>query len=95
MNNNEFIAEMARRTGASARQVNDLVDGFLAEFTSRLEEEDVVSIPSFGSFSVKRKMERVVVNPATKQRMLVPPKLSVSFKPSTALKEKAGKPTKA
>jgi len=37
---------------------------------------------------VKKKMERVVVNPATKQRKLIPPKLVLAFKPSTVLKEK-------
>ena len=33
-------------------------------------------------------MERIVVNPNTKQRMLVPPKLVMSFKPSNLLKDK-------
>lgn len=33
-------------------------------------------------------MERVVVNPANKQRKLIPPKLVLAFKPSAVLKEK-------
>jgi nucleoid DNA-binding protein len=37
---------------------------------------------------VKKKLERVLVNPATKQRMLVPPKMVVSFKPNTGMKDK-------
>jgi nucleoid DNA-binding protein len=37
---------------------------------------------------VKKKLERIVVNPSTKQRMMVPPKLVLSFKPSSAVKDK-------
>jgi nucleoid DNA-binding protein len=37
---------------------------------------------------VKKKLERVLVNPSTKQRMLVPPKMVVGFKPNSGLKDK-------
>ncbi len=36
----------------------------------------------------KKKMERVIVNPSTGQRMLVPPKLVLSFKPNQTWKDK-------
>jgi DNA-binding protein HU-beta/integration host factor subunit alpha len=36
---------------------------------------------------VKKKMERVMVNPSTGQRMLVPPKLVLNFKPNGSWKE--------
>ena len=36
----------------------------------------------------KKKAERISVNPTTKQRMLVPPKLVLTYKPSTLLKDK-------
>lgn len=47
-----------------------------------------MSIPKFGTFEVKKRLERIVVNPGTKQRMLVPPKLVLGFKPIASLKEK-------
>ena len=43
---------------------------------------------AFGNFEVKKRLERVIVNPTTGQRMLVPPKLVVAFKPSQILKAK-------
>jgi len=46
-----------------------------------------VSLPNFGTFEVKKRMERVIVNPSTKQRMLVPPKLVLNFRPVTSIKE--------
>ncbi len=88
MNNNEFIAEIANRVGISTKEATNIMEGFIAEFTHCLEEEDVVSIQSFGAFSVKKKLERVLVNPATKQRMLVPPKMVINFKASPVFRDK-------
>lgn len=56
-----------------------------------LSEEDALSIQGFGTFEVKKRMERVVVNPATRQKMLVPPKMILNFKPSSLLKGKIKK----
>ena len=56
--------------------------------TQELEEGNVVAIQGFGSFEVKKKAERISINPASKQRMLVPPKLVLSYRPSNTLKDK-------
>ena len=53
-----------------------------------LEEGNVIAVQGFGSFEVKKKAERISINPASKQRMLVPPKLVLSYKPSNTLKDK-------
>ena len=42
----------------------------------------------FGTFEVKKRLERVVVNPTTKKRQLVPPKLVLGFRPVASVKEK-------
>lgn len=65
-----------------------MLSALVAEMTEQLVDENVISIQGFGMFEVKKKLERVVVNPTTQQRMLVPPKLVVNFKPSPLLKEK-------
>ena len=88
MNNKEFIAELAKRTGRSLKETSALMAGLTAELTAQLEDEATVSITNFGNFEVRKKLERVVVNPGTKQRMLVPPKMVLNFKPSTTLKDK-------
>ncbi len=51
------------------------------------EDGESVQLSNFGTFEVKKRLERIVVNPSTQQRMLVPPKLVLSFKPVTAIKE--------
>ena len=79
---------MVRKGQSPSRVVNQQISAFVSELTAALEDEQVVSISSFGNFEVKKRLERVIVNPTTGQRMLVPPKLVVAFKPSQGLKSK-------
>ncbi len=88
MTNKEFINEIAGRMGYSIQDATSVMTGFLAEVSSHLEEEDSISIQGFGTFEVKKKLERVVLSPTTRQRMLVPPKMVLNFKASATLKEK-------
>lgn len=87
MNNKEYIAELARRTGYTQSDVQRMVNTFIDGMGKALEEGDSVQISGFGTFDVKKRLERIVVNPGTQQRMLVPPKLVINFKPNAALKE--------
>lgn len=79
---------MAAKLDMSTRETQKLVDNFISELAERLDDDTTLAIQGFGNFEVKKKLERVVVNPTTRQRMLVPPKLVLAFKPSPALKEK-------
>jgi DNA-binding protein HU-beta len=88
MNSKEFISSLANRTGKSNKEVTSLVSATVSAIISELAEENSVAISGFGTFEVKKKLERVLVNPITKQRMLVPPKIVVSFKPNASLKMK-------
>ena len=88
MNNKEFLSELSRRLGYTVKDTSSLMAALVAEVTEELEDENVISIQNMGLFEVKKKQERVVVNPATQQRMLVPPKLVINFKPSASFKER-------
>ena len=88
MNNKEFIADLSSRTKRSSKDTASLVSATVSAIISELTEENAVVVPSFGTFEVKKKRERVLVNPTTKQRMLIPPKMTVIFKPNTSLKSK-------
>lgn len=79
---------MASRMGYTTKDTSAVMSALVSEMTDYLEDEKVIAIQNFGMFEVKKKLERVVVNPATQQRMLVPPKLVLNFKPSPTLKEK-------
>ena len=88
MNNKEFITDLATRLDEKAKETQRLASIFSTVFAESLEEGDSLSFQGFGTFEVKKKLERIVTNPTNKQRMLVPPKLALSFKPSNILKDK-------
>ena len=88
MNTKDFIAELAQRTGYSAEDTQRFVNSIVEAMGDHFQESDNVVIPSFGTFEVKKKLERVMVNPSTGQRMLVPPKLVLNFKPHVSWKER-------
>ena len=88
MNNKEFIAELASRTGFSAKDTQTLVNNIVNAMGDAFQEDNTVLVPNFGVFETKKKLERIMVNPGSGQRMLVPPKLVLNFKPNQTLKEK-------
>ena len=88
MNNKEVIAELAERTGYSPRDTQKLASNLIDAMGDAFQEDNSILVPNFGVFETKKKMERVMVSPSTGQRMLVPPKLVLSFKPNQTWKDK-------
>ena len=88
MNNKEFISELSRRLGYSNKDTSRMVSSLLSVMTQELQDGNTIAIQGFGTFEVKKKLERVSFNPVTQQRLLIPPKLVLTYKPSISLKEK-------
>ena len=88
MNNKEFTSELAERLGYTFKDTSELIGSLLSSMTQEEEEGNVIAVQGFGAFEVKKKAERISINPASKQRMLVPPKLVLSYRPSNTLKDK-------
>lgn len=88
MNNKEFTYELSRRLGYTVKDTSELVASLLSDMVRQLEDGNTISVQGFGTFEVKKKVERIFVNPTTKQRMLIPPKLVLAYKPSISLKDK-------
>ncbi len=64
-----------------------MLDDLLTKVTS----EEAVQVPAFGTFEVKKRLERIIISPSNGKRMLIPPKLVMSFRPTTALKDRIQK----
>lgn len=89
MNNKEFIGNLSEQLNLSGKETEKLVEALTTCMAESIDEDTTLSIQGFGNFEVKKKADRIVVNPSTKKRMLIPPKLVIGFKPSPILKEKA------
>lgn len=92
MNNKEYIAELSRHTGFSQDDTQRMVRCVVEGMSQKFDEGIGVSIANFGVFEIKKRMERIVVNPSNGQRMLVPPKIVVTFKAETSARKTANVP---
>lgn len=88
MTNKEYIAALSQKVGMSAEATQRMVSYVIDTMGQCFEGGEAVSISNFGTFEVKKRLERIIVNPTMGQRMLVPPKLVLGFKPSISLKNK-------
>ena len=88
MNNKQFITELAKRMGYSTQETQQNVYQLIDAMGDSFQEGNTISVVNFGIFEVKKRMERIIVNPTTGQRQLIPPKLTLSFRISQTWKEK-------
>lgn len=88
MTGKEFITAVAARTGLSIEEASRRMAVLIEGMAGHLCEGDSISVAGFGTFEVKKRNERVIVNPVSRQRMLVPPRLTLTFKPGIPLKER-------
>lgn len=88
MNNKDFITTLSQHLGYSVEETQRMVDIVIETMSDHFQEDNSLLVPNFGTFEVKKKMERIMVNPSTGQRMLVPPKLVLGFKPNVGWKDR-------
>lgn len=86
-----MVNELSSRLGYTNKDAATLVASIVAMMGEGFSNGKKASFQEFGQFEVKKKMERIIVNPLTQQRFLVPPKLVLTYKPSPILKEKLKK----
>ena len=86
MNNKEFVGELSRNLGYTNKDATRLVASLVDIMTQELQEGNTISMDGFGRFEVRKRLERIINNPITKQHLLVPPKLVLIFTPGPLLK---------
>ena len=88
MNNKELLQELSKKMSLSQKQLSLILDCYSSVLLEKLQEDEQVAFVNLGVFEVRKKEQRILINPGSKQRMLVPPKLVVAFKPLSSIKKK-------
>lgn len=88
MNNKELLSKLSAKLKLTQSETSILLAEFMQASTYQLVNGKSISIQGFGTLEVRKKEERLSVNPLTKKRTLIPPKLAVAYKMSNVLKEK-------
>lgn len=88
MNSDEFVGKLSEELNIEGKDAAPMVASVSEILAEALQNGRTVSLNGFGEFEVRNEKEHIVVNPSTKQRILVPPALAVHFCPAESLIDK-------
>lgn len=88
MDHRTFLETLSQRVNAGKEETAEMVASLCQVMTDAVLEGDTVTFPGFGSFEPRKRIERIALHPSTGKRMLIPPKITLTFRPSTLLKQK-------
>jgi DNA-binding protein HU-beta len=83
----EVANALRERTGISQKQAIDAVELFLDSIKDALKTGEKVSLVGFGTFYIKSKGERNGRNPRTGEKIKIPAKTIVTFKPGKEFRD--------
>lgn len=88
MDSKKLIDNLSKATDIEKEQITSMIEAFGEIIVSTTSKGDSVALPSFGSFEVSKRDERIITHPASGKKMLIPPKLTLNFRPSAVLKQR-------
>jgi DNA-binding protein HU-beta len=95
MNKTELITKLAKKTGLTQAKAAEAVDAIFNAhkglIASELGSGRKVTLPGFGSFSVRKRAAREGRNPATGKTIRIPARKYPAFKVGKTMKEKVAK----
>ena len=84
----DLSAAIYRDIGLSLSESSDLVDAVIEEICEALAAGQQVKLSSFGTFSLRRKKQRIGRNPKTGVEVPITPRTVLTFNASNILKKK-------
>ncbi len=89
----DLVAKVSEKQDGmfTLKTIESILNESLAVISEYLEEGETVDLSGFGKFEIVERNERNGINPATKERIVIPASKSVKFKPAKQLKERVNK----
>lgn len=85
MNKTDLVNEIAAKASLSKTDAKAALEATLESIAQALANEDKVQLIGFGTFSIQEKPAREGLNPRTKEKIQIPARKVVKFKPADAL----------
>ena len=83
----DLINQIYMQIGFSKQISESLINDFLSLFVENLIKEKKIKLSKFGTFTIRKKKERIGRNPKTKENKIIKARKVVLFKPSKEFKE--------
>lgn len=88
MTKKDIVRSIAEDLGISQQEAKATVEKVFKAILNALVEEGRVELRNFGVFEVRRRAPRRARNPKTGERVFVPEKSVVTFKPGRVVKDR-------
>ncbi|MDE6018099.1 MAG: HU family DNA-binding protein [Muribaculaceae bacterium] len=85
MNKTDLVNEIAAKAGLTKEDSKKALNAVLESIGQALANEDKVQLIGFGTFAVVEKPSREGINPRTKEKIQIPARKVVKFKPADTL----------
>ncbi len=85
MNKTDLVKEIAAKAGLNKTAAKAALDACLESIEQALCNEEKVQLIGFGTFQVIEKEARTGINPRTKEKIEIPARKVVKFKPAAEL----------
>ena len=86
MNKRDLVDLVAKKANLTNKAARESVEAFLNAIRDGLKRGERVVITGFGTFSVRKRKERVGRNPKTNEKITLPARKSPGFTPGKTLK---------
>ncbi len=93
MTKKEIVKQIAERIGETQLKTKDIVQRTFDAIVDTLIEQGRIELRNFGVFEVKQRKARKARNPRTGEKVEVPPKCVVTFKPGKEMEERVRRMT--
>jgi len=91
MTTEDFVNELSKQLSLDLPKTSEILTAAVNVIKEKLSEGACITIESFGIFDTEKKPEYILVKQNEQQQFLVPPKITVVFKPDSAFIEKIKK----
>lgn len=91
MNKSELVEMLAKKSGASKKDSEAVLNAFTETVTNALKKGDKIQLVGFGTFEVSKRAARKGRNPQTGAEIKIAAAKLPKFKPGKALKDALNK----
>jgi nucleoid DNA-binding protein len=88
MTNEDFVNALSQQLNLEPSKTLELLTATVNIINEKIEEGARISVDDFGIFDTEKKPEYIFVEQKSQQQFLVPPEITVVFKPDSAFIEK-------
>ena len=89
MNKRDIADSMSKKLHINKYEAYYFIDLFIEVVKEKLCENEKVIISDFGSFVTQKRKKKNVINPVTREKMIIPPQVVVKFIASRKFKIEA------